>query len=609
MTCSVFSFDRKNSTAATIFEAMSGEDFQHTIVVTKRAKTLAWFIIIVLNLYFVYFSVLRGISRSVSWQRDYVFACIFQLLVEVFLYETCECLWIHYTIPNLVQEEVAVAMNTVKHTIKLAFHEEQDHLVFDTPKYFFVSRQLAEAYPQLFESSVVLAFHNLFPPSNLDMRLTHPSATERQGSVAPMMIEPDVANEIPVRDHNHKNFLLRFIHRFNVSFLVLIVLQYVGTVPIRFQQLIIHTLQPILFSFVLVLYFVILKFPAVGLIVICFLVYEAFVHVNRNRYRDERPVAAINDINRSDQVKKIVETKRNEEMSFTSGDYKRVKSDDSDDSDLSDFFPWDKYVEEFTAHQESWRNGNIETLDEDDDFPPQFLFKKEAEDNVAMKDPKLQHLENKALFILRKLEMAIIDTDFMTLEEIKDDTRRSDYIFFVSNTKTTSNENGKKESIRPWEDRRTRWQRMWDHYRLLECDLIMPHRNSLGHKITRSDIVRSRKEHMSKSSHNTQNDFPLDVVELMKFRIVAEFDLMNYTNFLAAKRKNATSSKRIFVKPKKHVVGKQQQELKSCDVQNKSSGKSFAQETFEKYYNHNLVTKSDETRNESLPTLELDTKI
>jgi hypothetical protein len=43
---------------------MTGEDFQHSMVVTKNAKMLAWLAVIVINLYFVYFSVLRGITRS-----------------------------------------------------------------------------------------------------------------------------------------------------------------------------------------------------------------------------------------------------------------------------------------------------------------------------------------------------------------------------------------------------------------------------------------------------------------------------------------------------------------------------------------------------------------
>jgi hypothetical protein len=130
---------RKDTAAAKIFDSMTQEDFKHSIVVTKTAKRLAWIMVIFLNIYFVYFSVLRGITRSVSWQYDYLMACIFQLIVEIVIYETGECLWIHFTIPKLVSEDIATTMNTVKHAIHpLSISERKSlHNCFGFAEIFF----------------------------------------------------------------------------------------------------------------------------------------------------------------------------------------------------------------------------------------------------------------------------------------------------------------------------------------------------------------------------------------------------------------------------------------------------------------------------------------
>ena len=283
---------------------MTSEDFEHSMVVTKTAKRLAWLMVIVINLYFVYFTVLRGITRSTSWQTDYMLACIFQLFVEVLVYETGECLWIHFTIPKLVSEEVATTMNTVKHAINIAFMQKQTPTVLNSPKYFFISRQLAEEFPHLFESSVVLAFHSYFPPSDLDTTTAvqndsdadvEDSSSIDVGSVPSWNTLVTDLDGQKIRRHKKRTILMTFVQRFNMSVLVLSILQHLGTVPIRFQQVIIHTLQPILFSFVIILFFYLLKYPMMSLLPMGFILYEAVMYAYRKNDRRKK-VSAINDV-------------------------------------------------------------------------------------------------------------------------------------------------------------------------------------------------------------------------------------------------------------------------------------------------------------------------
>jgi hypothetical protein len=77
--------------------------FSHTTVVTFTAKVCAAIALILLNLFFLYFIILRGADKGKSWQWSYVMACIFQLLTDGLLYETLECYWVRecVVVPDL----------------------------------------------------------------------------------------------------------------------------------------------------------------------------------------------------------------------------------------------------------------------------------------------------------------------------------------------------------------------------------------------------------------------------------------------------------------------------------------------------------------------------
>jgi hypothetical protein len=129
-----------------------------------------------------------------------------------------------------------------------------------------VSRKLAEEFPNLFESSVVLAFQSYYPPGDLDTTLaTHPETnSDGENSTTTRGLH---SNEVRVRRRRKKRgALMMLVQRFNFSVIVLAMLQHLGTVPIRIQQVIIHTLQPILFSFVIILYFYLVKYPTMALL-------------------------------------------------------------------------------------------------------------------------------------------------------------------------------------------------------------------------------------------------------------------------------------------------------------------------------------------------------
>lgn len=114
-------------------------------------------------------------SRSREWQNILVCSSLVMLLFEAVFYRSLQCLWVHLAVPSLISADVYATLATVHQTISVAFHkraqegEDGVELFFNSAKHFFVSRYLAEQFPRLMESSVVLAFRSFFPPPSLDL--------------------------------------------------------------------------------------------------------------------------------------------------------------------------------------------------------------------------------------------------------------------------------------------------------------------------------------------------------------------------------------------------------------------------------------------------------
>ena len=107
----------QDTTAANIFSQKSNEDFKRIGSVSSSKKGVAWAVLILLNVFFVYYSMLRGYVKGVQWQRAYLTACIIQLLIEVLVIESMECIWINFVLPNLVYNEIHSALDSLNAAI------------------------------------------------------------------------------------------------------------------------------------------------------------------------------------------------------------------------------------------------------------------------------------------------------------------------------------------------------------------------------------------------------------------------------------------------------------------------------------------------------------
>jgi hypothetical protein len=213
----------RDTPAAIIFETKSAEDFKHTKVVTRTAKRLAMAALVGINFFFVYYAMLTGYRKGISWQRMYLLACIVQFIVEILLFETMECVWINCAIPVLVSDEVRRVGDSITEVVRnLCANVETDSKLFlNAPNYLFVSTNVAKKFPDLMESILVQAYTTHLPGEL--------ARKWQVGSVA--------------RAQRYQR-----LRRVTLLGSVMAALQYLGTAPFVMQRLFIRFVQPFAFS-------------------------------------------------------------------------------------------------------------------------------------------------------------------------------------------------------------------------------------------------------------------------------------------------------------------------------------------------------------------------
>ena len=181
----------RRTKAAQIFQSKFEEDFESTNLVSMNAKTFAATVLIFMNAFFVYYALLQGFRKGRTWQYQYLNACIVQFFIEVFVFETMECIWLNFVVPGLVKEEVRRAAKVLREAAdKVASPDLSDstaavaaaaaaataattagkggisagqHFIVDAPTYLFVSTKVARAFPTLLESIIVLSYSSHLP--------------------------------------------------------------------------------------------------------------------------------------------------------------------------------------------------------------------------------------------------------------------------------------------------------------------------------------------------------------------------------------------------------------------------------------------------------------
>jgi hypothetical protein len=221
------------------------------MVMPRAVKTAAWLLVIFTNFFFVYFAMVRGLERGLQWQRLFLVAAMLQIAIELGLYETSECVIVHYIIPNLARKEVQSALFVLHQAVESICTGAVSNvpLVLDAPRYLFLSTNLAHRFPDLFESVIIKSFHS-YSPGELARKWRAGQSASPLTSCADWLLPSGLTSTSAERLRRSASTSLGFS-----------VLQRIGAMPPAAQRLVIHITQPLVLTTIVLIWSYITMYP------------------------------------------------------------------------------------------------------------------------------------------------------------------------------------------------------------------------------------------------------------------------------------------------------------------------------------------------------------
>jgi len=256
----------RDTPAAKIFEQKTAQDFKQTQMVSVTAKGVAGFILLLLNVFFAFYSMLYGFTKGVAWQRQYLLACIAQMFVEIFINETLEVVWINFCAPTLVTSEMQVVIAALLKSIGSLYNSnsiESTHKGFlNAPDYLFVSTNVAKSYPHLMESILVRTYI-AYLPGEISKKWNKGSHAEKRSNSQ--------------RTNIINRPLLGMFRVVTTAVLIVAmdVLKQLATAPSELQRMFIRSSEPFFLSGIILTFYLVVDSPmniAIFLVVFCFVV-------------------------------------------------------------------------------------------------------------------------------------------------------------------------------------------------------------------------------------------------------------------------------------------------------------------------------------------------
>jgi hypothetical protein len=257
----------RNTIAAKIFREKFGEEFGHSRVVVDKQKYFAAAALLALNAFFIYFVMIKGVQKGRDWQVQYVACCMVQMGVDLLLFETIECAWLNFLVPQYVHEEVASAAEKLRSlTQRIAGlrtdieeakpEQEITKFFLNAPAHLFVSTKLARKKPQLLESMIVGSYRHHLPG---EICKTWPHCSEREGT------------QQTTQARTWLSLLRWFLRGLTLS------LQLFIGVPFVYQKVALRFAQPVVFSgLALIIYAIFTSVAGLVVISVCVLAVVAY---------------------------------------------------------------------------------------------------------------------------------------------------------------------------------------------------------------------------------------------------------------------------------------------------------------------------------------------
>lgn len=245
----------RSTPEAKIFYSKFNEDHQRYSVVTNTSKRRAIVLIIGINTFFMYYTVLHGLLKGIDWQMQFLYSCLIQMLIEVNLFETIECLYINVVIPYVVRKKVCEAYTILFELIDKICNINKDKYnsisckYLNVPSILYVSTNVAKHYPDIIESVIVSSYNTCFP-----------------GKIS------SIWNKSTYKLYEKQDTLYTIT---SVSICcitgIVFLIQAISTFPFMFQRIIIKFVQPVILLCLVIIYNAIIQNLYLSIFVALFL--------------------------------------------------------------------------------------------------------------------------------------------------------------------------------------------------------------------------------------------------------------------------------------------------------------------------------------------------
>jgi hypothetical protein len=275
----------RTTSAARIFDSKFDESYAQTSAVNRWQISLALASILLCNAFFIYYTLLKAFVKGHAWQWAFMVACVVQMLVEILLNETLECLWLNYWVPSLVRREVSRVVDVLKRVAGELTNDEavlhsKAGLFLNASPYLFVSNKVAARNAELLESVLVLSYESILPG---ELASTWPHC------MAAAELEQRRANEEKLRSAGLAQRAMEAVMTAAATTVAVLAagVQWSGTLKFDYQRVVIRMVQPIVFSGLTMLCYFSTS-SAGGFAVFCIVVCSVLGVVAYMRYRGRK---------------------------------------------------------------------------------------------------------------------------------------------------------------------------------------------------------------------------------------------------------------------------------------------------------------------------------
>jgi hypothetical protein len=97
--------------------------------------------------FFVYFCILRGMTRDIDYQYTFMTICLIEIIFDMFLFETTEQAWVQSIVPHLVVKDVRATILDLRKQVENSFTTQMNNSdLFDTSEFGYTSVRIAKEY-------------------------------------------------------------------------------------------------------------------------------------------------------------------------------------------------------------------------------------------------------------------------------------------------------------------------------------------------------------------------------------------------------------------------------------------------------------------------------